>query len=91
MGDYFRRLNGDVEEWIFSSAPPEVRADTRPFRVPRFTRTLSEWLNLLVETGFVLERFSEPYPSDEDIRERPRLQSAQVVAHFLHVRARKHA
>src|SRR5918997_968147 len=54
VGDYFHRLNGDVEEWIFSAAPPGVRNDLRPFRVPRFTQTLSEWLNLLVETGFVL-------------------------------------
>ena len=91
VGDYFRRLGGDIEEWIFSAAPPEAREDLHPFRVPRFTRTLSEWLNLLVETGFVLERFGEPRPSDEAVRERPRLQSAQVVALFLHVWARKPA
>jgi len=89
VGGYFRRLNGEVEEWVFSAAPPEVRAGTRPFRVPRFTRTLSEWLNLLIDTGFVLERFGEPRPSDEGVRKRPRLQAAQVVALFLHVRARK--
>jgi SAM-dependent methyltransferase len=89
VGDYFRKLDGDVEEWIFSAAPPEVREGTRPFRAPRFTRTLSEWLNLLIDTGFVLERLGEPRPSDEAVRKRPRLQSAQVVAFFLHVRARK--
>lgn len=89
VGDYFRQLDGEVDEWIFSSAPPEVRADRAPFRVPRFTRTLSEWLNLLVEAGFMLERFGDPRPSDEAVRERPRLQSAQVFAVFLHVRARK--
>lgn len=89
VGDYFLRQEGEVEEWIFSSAPPEAREGLRPFRVPRFTRTLSEWLNLLLEAGFTLERFGEPRPSDEAVRERPRLQSAQVVAFFLHVRARK--
>ena len=47
--------------------------------VPRFTRTLSEWLNLLVGAGFVLERFGEPYPGDEAVRERPGLQGARVV------------
>jgi hypothetical protein len=56
-----------------------------------FTRTLSEWLNSLVEAGFVLERFGEPYPGDEAVRERPGLQDAQIVAYFLHVRARKTA
>lgn len=80
-----------MQEWIFSSVPPEVREEVRPFRVPRFTRTLSRWLNLLIEAGFVLERFGEPYPGDEVVRERPRLQSAQVVAFFLHVRTRKPA
>ncbi len=91
VGDYFRRIGGEVDEWIFSAAPPEMREGLRPFRVPRFTRILSEWLNLLVEAGFVLERFGEPCPSDEAVRDRPRLQSAQVVAFFLHVRARKPA
>jgi hypothetical protein len=50
---------------------------------------LSEWLNLLIDTGFVLERLGEPRPSDAMIREQPGLQDAQVVPYFLHVRARK--
>jgi SAM-dependent methyltransferase len=91
VGDYFRRLDGEVQEWLFSAAPPEVSEGTRPFRVPRFTRTLSEWLNLLIATGFVLESLGEPRPSDEAVRERPRLQGAQVVAFCLHARARKPA
>jgi len=52
---------------------------------------LSSWLNRLVEAGFVLERFGEPFPGEEAVRERPGLQDAQVVAYFLHVRARKPA
>ena len=91
VGDYFRNLDGEVDEWIFSTAPTEAKERLRPFCVPRFTRTLSGWLNLLLETGFILERFGEPYPSDEAVQKRPRLQSAQVVAFFLHVRARKPA
>ena len=91
VGGYFQERNGELQEWIFSSAPPEVRKRLRPFRVPRFTRTLNQWLNLLIEAGFVLEEFGEPYPSDEAIREYPRLQSARVVAFFLHIRARKPA
>jgi hypothetical protein len=53
--------------------------------------TLSSWLNRLIEAGFALERFGEPYPGDEAVRERPGLQDAQVVAYFLHVRAGKPA
>jgi SAM-dependent methyltransferase len=91
VGEYFRKIDGEPDEWIFSSVPAETRNKLRPFRVPRFTRTLSDWLNLLVEAGFVLERLGEPCPGDEAVRERPGLQSAQVVAFFLHVRARKPA
>jgi 2-polyprenyl-3-methyl-5-hydroxy-6-metoxy-1,4-benzoquinol methylase len=58
-------------------------------KVPHFTRTLSQWLNRLIETGFFLEQIEEPRPSDQMVSERPDLQDAQVVAYFLHVRARK--
>jgi SAM-dependent methyltransferase len=90
VGDYFRGHDGEVKEWRFAAAPPEAE-DLPPFRTPFFSRTLSGWLNLLVDTGFVLERFGEPYPDGEAVRERPGLQDAQVVAYFLHVRARKPA
>ena len=89
VGDYFRKTEGQVDEWIFSSLSSELRGSLRPFRVPRFTRTLGEWLNLLVNADFIMECFVEPYPSDEAVREHPLLQRAQVVAVSLHVRARK--
>jgi len=91
VGGYFREGDGEVQEWIFGAAPPDVREGLRPFRVPCFARTLSRWLNLLVEAGFVLERFGEPYPSDEAVREYSGLQGARVFAYFLHVRAHKPA
>jgi ubiquinone/menaquinone biosynthesis C-methylase UbiE len=91
VGDYFRGREGEVKEWLFFAAPPEVREKLSPFRVPIFMRTLSSWLNSLIEAGFVLERFGEPCPTEEDVRERPGLQDAQVVAYFLHVRVRKAA
>jgi len=89
VGNYFRKREGEVEEWIFGATSLEVREGLPPFRTPIFMRTLSEWLNSLVEAGLVLERFGEPYPSDEAVQERPGLQDAQIVAYFLHVRARK--
>jgi ubiquinone/menaquinone biosynthesis C-methylase UbiE len=89
VGDYFRNLQGEVLEWLFSAAPLEVKAALRPFKTPRFTRTLSQWLNLLIEAGFVLERVEEPRPSNETVQAFPRMQGAQVVAYFLHLRARK--
>jgi hypothetical protein len=50
---------------------------------------VNQWLNLLIETGFRLERIEKPRQSDETVRARPDLQDAQVVACFLHIRARK--
>ncbi|MBX7222167.1 MAG: class I SAM-dependent methyltransferase [Blastocatellia bacterium] len=89
VGDYFRSQNGEIEEWIFGAAPPEAKQGLPKFKVPRFTRTLSAWLNLLLETGFQLERVNEPRPSDETVQEYPYLQDAQVVSYFLHLRVRK--
>jgi ubiquinone/menaquinone biosynthesis C-methylase UbiE len=89
VGDYFRNLEGEITEWLFGAAPPEVKQRLPNFKTPRFTRTVSHWLNLLIETGFQLERIEEPRPSDETVRDCPDLQDAQVVAYFLHIRARK--
>jgi SAM-dependent methyltransferase len=89
VGDYFRDLDGDVIEWTFSAAPPEVRLGLAPFQTPRFTRTLSAWINLFLGAGFVLERVEEPRPSDEAVRRCPNVQDAQVVGYFLHLRGRK--
>jgi hypothetical protein len=78
-----------VGVWIVKSAPAELKAGLEKFRTPRFTRTLSQWMNLLVDTGFVIERVDEPRPSDETVRACPAVQDAQVVAYFLYVRVRK--
>jgi ubiquinone/menaquinone biosynthesis C-methylase UbiE len=87
VGEYFTRLNGEIAEWTFSAAPPQIRDGLRPFQVPRFTRPIGEWLNLLIGAGFAIERLEEPRPSDETVRRYPKLQDAQVVAYFLHIRA----
>ncbi|HEY0738889.1 MAG TPA: methyltransferase domain-containing protein [Herpetosiphonaceae bacterium] len=89
VGDYFQGRDGEISEWLFSAAPPEVTQGLTKFRIPRFTRTLSQWLNLLIASGFVIERVEEPRPGDEVVAARPELQDAQVVSYFLHVRVRK--
>ena len=89
VGDYFRNLDGEVTEWLFGAAPPQARQGLTKFKTPRFTRTISQWLNLLIEADFRLERVAEPRPSDETVRACPDMQDAQVVAYFLHIRARK--
>ena len=89
VGDYFRGFNGQIDEWLFKAAPAEVKHGLRKFRIPRFTRPVSQWLNLIVECGFHLERIEEPRPSDETVAKCPDLQDAQVVSYFLHVRVRR--
>lgn len=89
VGDYFRNQEGDVSRWIFSAAPPAARAGLEAFRTPRFTRTISQWVNMLLETGFVVERIEEPRPTPEALVKWPEVQDATVVAYFLHVRVRK--
>ena len=89
VGDYFSALEGEITEWLFKAAPLDVKAGLRKFRTPRFTRTMSTWLNTLIDTGFVLERMEEPRPTDEVVRACHHVQDAQVVAYFLHIRARR--
>ncbi|HEV3113777.1 MAG TPA: class I SAM-dependent methyltransferase [Candidatus Binataceae bacterium] len=52
-----------VEHWNFSMAPDAGEAE--PFSVPRFDRTLSDYVNGLIEAGFFLHRIHEPRPTPE--------------------------
>lgn len=89
VGNYFRSLNGEISEWLFGAAPPHVTQGLPQFRIPRFTRTVSQWLNLLIDVGFVIERVEEPCPDDTLVLACPDIQDAQIVAYFLHIRVRK--
>ena len=89
LGDYFVDARGRIDEWYFGGAPETTRSQVPTFKVPRFHRPLSEWLNLLIEAGFTVERTAEPCPTDEAVRAHPRLREAQVAAYFLHIRGRK--
>jgi SAM-dependent methyltransferase len=91
VGQYFRNMDGEVTEWLFGAAPDDVKQGLPTFKTPRFTHTISEWLNLLVDIGFAIERIEEPTPDDDTVRQCPDVQDAQIVAYFLHVRAQKPA
>ena len=82
---YFDR--GDwVERWRFTDAS----ADAPLFAVPRFDRTLSEYLNDMLEAGFSLRRIAEPRPSEEYCAAHPSQRGwRDHAALFLHVRAEK--
>lgn len=87
--DYFKKVNGDLEEWIFSAAPKQITEKMRKFKTPRFTRTLSEWLNILIEKGFILEEFCEPYPDDEILKKYPEQYQCLIIPYSLIIRCRK--
>jgi ubiquinone/menaquinone biosynthesis C-methylase UbiE len=89
VGRYFENLNGPVDEWLFTGAPLNLKLSLPKFKIPQFTRTLSQWFNTLIETGFLIEKINEPYPNEETIKKVPKLQDAQQVAYFLHIRCRK--
>jgi len=71
--------------------PQEERDRTEPFRVPRFHRTLSGWVDLILEAGLVIERFREPCVSVELAEAEPVLEDTRVAPVFLHIRAIKPA
>jgi ubiquinone/menaquinone biosynthesis C-methylase UbiE len=90
-GGYFDQVEGRVDEWLFSAAPPEATQGLAKFRTPKFFRTLTTWLNALLDAGFVLERFAEPYADDAAVRRFPRLEGTRLAPYWLIVRCRKPA
>lgn len=89
VGGYFDKIDGRIDEWLFSSLPAEQRQHWPKFRIPRFHRTLSEWINLLIATGFVIEALAEPRADDAIAAQCPAVADTQIVAYFLHIRCRK--
>jgi len=89
LGGYYELPDGNVEEWIFGATPEEEKKGLKRFRVPRFGRTLSGWLNAVIDAGFAIERVNEPRADDETVARCPDVQDTQVMPYFLHVRCRK--
>lgn len=86
--EYFRATDGEIETWRFGAAPEHEKAKVEPFKVPRFHRTLSEWVNLLITTGFTIEHMHEPTVDAETAAREPYLADTRVAPLFLHMRVR---
>ena len=91
VGGYFDRIDGRIDTWWFESAPPEEREKADPFQVPRFHRTLSEWVDMICAAGLTLEKFDEPSASEELAAAEPVVADTRVVPISLLVRVRKPA
>ena len=88
-GDYFTQAQGQVKAWLFPATPPEVRHGLPPFQTPKFFRTLSAWVNNLLDTGFALERMDEPCASEDTLRRFPGLAGSRIIPFWLIIRCRK--
>lgn len=83
--NYFNPLPW-VERWRFTDAP----AAAPEFSVPRFDRTLSEYVNAVLAAGFRLTRMEEPRPSEEYCQAHPSQRGWREHAGlFLHLQATK--
>jgi len=65
VADYFDCIDGRLDTFWFSTLPAELRQQDEPFRIPRFHRTLSQWVEMITNAGLTIERFVEPCASLE--------------------------
>jgi ubiquinone/menaquinone biosynthesis C-methylase UbiE len=85
ISDYFSKESW-LDHWRFSKGP--IAQDTEPFAVPRFPRTLSDYLNNLIKAGFTLAKIEEPRPSEKMCQEYPWLRKwRDHAAIYLYVHA----
>jgi hypothetical protein len=86
---YFDGTDGEVESWWFETVPEKERQKAAPFRVPRFHRTLSAWVDFTVGAGLVIEKMAEPRATPEVAEAEPVVADTRVAPIFLHLRVRK--
>ena len=70
VGRYFEK-EPFVEYWRFGRRPNTgvLQEYDVPFEVPRFPRTLSDYINAISQAGFRIDAIEEPRPSEEMARE----------------------
>ncbi|MBN1233950.1 MAG: class I SAM-dependent methyltransferase [Candidatus Coatesbacteria bacterium] len=88
-GNYFDQPEVRIEEWTFGAAPENLRKSLRKFRIPVFKRTLSAWLNMIIESGFILEYFCEPHADDETSVKYPEVADSRIITNSIIIRCRK--
>jgi len=77
--DYFSNPQGEIDEWMFSAVPPESKTKYNKFKIPRFNKLISEWINILVRTGFTIEEMAEPFPDKSTVKKYPKLRDARIM------------
>lgn len=77
-----------TETWSFGSAPHDLLEQYEPFTITWSRRTLSSWLNLVLDAGLTIERIAEPVASPEIADRHPEVADTRITPYFLIVRAR---
>ncbi|MFT3742649.1 MAG: class I SAM-dependent methyltransferase [Gammaproteobacteria bacterium] len=82
--DYLAIKEGHVEKLkhVFSS-------DNHRFQVPRFSKPIYIWINLLLEVGFSLDEICEPSPSAQKIKQIDQLKAVAKIPLSMIVRVKK--
>ncbi|SKA31590.1 class I SAM-dependent methyltransferase [Consotaella salsifontis] len=70
-----------TEHWRFGDRPKDE--DVVPFAVPRFPRTIGDYLNALAAAGFVLTALVEPQPAPDACEDVPRFARWRDLGAFL--------
>jgi SAM-dependent methyltransferase len=91
IAGYFEPEEGRIDTWWFGAMPREGRGRIPPFRIPRFHRTLSAWVEIICAAGLVIQEFREPSASPEIAKKVPAVADTRVAGIFLHIRAGKPA
>lgn len=85
VSEYFNSARW-IDRWRFTDAP----TDAPEFSVPRFDRTLSEYVNGVIAAGFMITGLEEPRPSEEYCLAHPSQRGwRDHAALFLYIRAEK--
>jgi len=88
---YFDNIDGRIDTFWFETLPDELRQQDGPFRVPRFHRTLSQWVEMITMAGLTIEQFVEPCASLELANKEPVVADTRIAPMSLIVRARRPA
>jgi ubiquinone/menaquinone biosynthesis C-methylase UbiE len=87
VSDYFDKSHY-VDRWRFSKAPYNEKV--KPFSVAYFPKTITEYINGLIKTGFIVKKIGEPRPTAQMCREHSWLKRwRKHAAIFLYVCAAK--
>jgi 2-polyprenyl-3-methyl-5-hydroxy-6-metoxy-1,4-benzoquinol methylase len=87
VSDYFTDASWE-EAWTFSKG--QIPDNSKPFNVPCFPRTISEYVNVLINSGLMITKIHEPRPSVASCKKYSWLKRwREHAAIFLYIAAEK--